>query len=67
MKKFLNILGSTVNAALVGILAGQVFEGGITNFYWWVCIGIAVLANALQSLRSRETVPTPVPVDTVKE
>ncbi len=67
MKKFLNILGSTVNAALVGILAGQVFEGGVTNPYWWVCIGIAVLAIALQALLSHEAVPDPVPADTVKE
>lgn len=56
MKKFLNILGSTINAALVGILAGQVFEGGVTSIYWWVCIGIVVVGNALQALRTKDTV-----------
>jgi len=57
MKKFLNILGSTINAALVGILAGQVFEGGMTSIYWWACIGIVVVGNALQALRTKDTVP----------
>lgn len=58
MKKFLNILGSTINAALVGILAEQVFEGGMTSIYWWVCIGIVVVGNALQALRTKDKTAT---------
>lgn len=63
MKRFLNILGGTINTALVGILAGQVFEDGITSPYWWMCIVIAVVANTLQSIRPRE----PVLVESVNE
>lgn len=56
MKTFLNIVGSTVYAALVGILAGQVFEDGLASPYWWGCVAIAIVATLLQRIRPNEKI-----------
>lgn len=50
MKAIIRYMGGAVNAALVGVLASQVFEGGIMSPYLWGCVVIVALGNACQRI-----------------